>query len=170
MWDADCYMDFADTVFDYLHERRDPLYWHDSTLSKMLCNHSDHREIISKQDLWIEHTIEQYSSDGERMYELFSAIEGLSHERRKRAVEKFLSLNTDPSAFEKLPLEPSSWGGWGSMIPHMQKRVDYLSSLLPSVSGLKYLKQKQRIERDIERWKAEIRSEEIEELLVSWYN
>ena len=85
-------------------------------------------------------------------------------------MEKFLSLNADPDVFEKLPLEPSSWGGWGSMIPHMQKRIDYLSSLLPSVSGLKYLKQKQRIEQDIERWKARIRSEEIEELLVSWYN
>ena len=48
------------------------------------------------------------------------------------------------------------------------KGIDYLSSLLPSVSGLKYLKQKKRIEQDIERWKASIRSEEINELLESW--
>lgn len=114
-------------------------------------------------------TIEQYSVDEDRMYELFSAIEELPQERRKRAVEKFLSLNADPDVFEKLPLESSSWGGSGSMIPYMQARVDYLSSLLPSVSGLKYLQQKQRIKRDIENWKARIRAEEIEELLVDWY-
>lgn len=171
IWYADCFMDFADIVFDYLHEREDSVCWlYDSILSKMLCGHSNHQEIIPKQDLWIEHIIERYSSDGERMCELFTAIAELTHERRKRAVEKFLSLNADPYVFEKLPLEPSSWGGWGSMIPHIQKRIDYLSSLLPSVSGLKYLKQKKRIEQDIERWKAEIRAEEIKELLVSWYN
>ena len=135
----------------------------------MLCSHSDHQEIIPKQDLWIEHAIEQYSSDGERMYELFSAIKELSPERRKMAVEKFLAMNADPDTFKDLPLEPSSYGGWGSLIPYMQKRIDFLSSLLPSVSGLKYLKQKQRIERKIEEWKARIRSEEVEEMLEAWY-
>lgn len=104
------------------------------------------------------------------MYELFSAIEELPQERRKRAVEKFLSLNVDPDAFEKLPLESPIWGGWGSSIPYMEARIDYLSSLLPSVSGLTYLGQKQRIERDIENWKERIRSEEVRELLDDWYN
>lgn len=171
IWGADCFMDFADTVFDCLHEKKESLYWRfDSPLRKMLCNQSTHQEVIPKQDLWIEHVIEQYSSDEARMYELFSAIAELSSERRRRAVEKFLSLNDDPNLFEKLPLEPLSYGGWGSMIPYMQERIEYLSSLLPSVSGLKYLKQKQRIERDIDGWKAQIRSEEVSELLESWLN
>lgn len=104
------------------------------------------------------------------MWNYKSAIEELSPERRKKAIGKFLTLNDNPDIFEKLPLEPLTWGGWGSMIPYMQKRIDYLSSLLPSVSGLKYLKQKQRIIKNIENWKAKIRSEEIEELLESWYN
>ena len=171
IWDADCFMDFADTVFDCLYQKKKSLYWRfDSPLSKMLCNQSNHPEIIPKQDLWIEHVIEQYSFDEARMYELFSAIAELSSERRRRAVERFLSLNDDPDLFEKLPLEPLSYGGWGSMIPYMQERIEYLSSLLPSVSGLKYLKQKQRIERDIDGWKAQIRSEEVSELLESWLN
>ena len=136
----------------------------------MLTNRADRQKTISKQDAWIEHIIERYGADSDRMYELFSAIEELPCERRKKAVEKFLALNSDPDIFCRLPLESSSWGGSGSMIPYMQARVDYLSSLLPSVSGLKYLGQKQRIERDIENWKARIRSEEVTELLESWYN
>ena len=56
------------------------------------------------------------------------------------------------------------------MIPHLQERIEYLRSLLPLVSGLKYLRQKQRIEQAIETWKARIRSEEVEELLESWYH
>ena len=65
----------------------------------MLSNETGHQEIIAKQDIWINHTIERYCDDGERMYELFSAIEEFSCERRKKAVEKFLSLNTDPDVF-----------------------------------------------------------------------
>lgn len=171
IWDTEHFMGLADSVFDYLHRKREQVYWAwGSPLSKMLCNQPKCQENIHKQDRWIAHTIEQHSSDGDRMYELFSSIEELPHERRKKAVETFLSLNTDPVIFDRLPLEPSHWGGSGSMIPYMQERVDYLSSLLPSVSGLKYLRQKQRIEQDIENWKARIRSEEIKELLESWYN
>lgn len=172
IWDTEQYMDLADSVFDYCDNKREEsmywLYW--SPVNMMLHNEASHPEIIVKQDLWIKHAIEKYGHDGERMYQLFSAIEELSCERRKKAVEKFLSFNADPDIFEQLPLEPSHWGGIGSMIPHMQERIEYLRSLLPLVSGLKYLRQKQRIEQAIETWKARIRSEEVEELLESWYH
>ena len=120
-------------------------------------------------NLWKYATIEKYGHDGERMHQLFVAIEELSCERRKKAVEKFLSLNANPDVFEQLPLEPSHWGGTGSMIPYMQERIEYLRSLLPLVSGIKYLKQKQRIEREVDCWKQRIHSEEVRELLESWY-
>lgn len=166
IWDTEQYMDLADDVFDYCHSKREKsMYW--SPVNMMLHNEASHPDIIVKQDLWIKHAIEKYGHDGEQMYQLFSAIEELSCERRKKAVEKFLSLNADPDIFERLPLEPSHWGGCGSMIPYMQERTDYLRSLLSLVSGMKYLKQKQRIEREIAGWKERIRSEEVRELLES---
>ena len=170
IWDTEQFMDLADGVFDYLYEKREKsIYWlYQSPFNMMLRNETNHQEIIARQDLWIKHTIERYSHESERMYGLFSAIEELSCERRKKAVEKFLSLNADPDLFEHLPLEPSHWGGSGSMIPYMQERIDYLRSLLPLVSGIRYLKQKQRIEREIERWKERIHFEEVHELLESW--
>ena len=172
IWDTEQFMDLADGVFDYLYEKREKsIYWlYQSPFNMMLRNETNHQEIIARQDLWIKHTIERYSHESERMYGLFSAIEELSCERRKKAVEKFLSLNADPDLFEHLPLEPSHWGGSGSMIPYMQERIDYLRSLLPIVSGMKYLKQKQRIEREIAGWKERIHSEEVRELLESWYH
>lgn len=118
----------------------------------------------------MQHTIERYEHDKDRMCLLFTAIEELSCERRRKAVEKFLSLNANPDVFERLPLEPLHWGGNGSMIPYMQERIEYLRSLLPLVSGIKYLKQKQRIEQEIDCWKERIRSEEVRELLESWYH
>ena len=171
IWDAEQYIDLADGVFDYCYDKREEsihwLYW--SPVNMMLHHEASHQEIIVKQDLWIQHTIEKYGHDGERMHQLFVAIEELSCERRKKAVEKFLSLNANPDVFEQLPLEPSHWGGTGSMIPYMQERIEYLRSLLPLVSGIKYLKQKQRIEREVDCWKQRIHSEEVRELLESWY-
>lgn len=171
IWDTEQYIDLADGVFDYCYDKREePIHWlYWSPVNMMLHHEASHQEIIVKQDLWIQHTIEKYGHDGERMHQLFVAIEELSCERRKKAVEKFLSLNANPDVFEQLPLEPSHWGGTGSMIPYMQERIEYLRSLLPLVSGIKYLKQKQRIEREVDCWKQRIHSEEVRELLESWY-
>lgn len=172
IWDTEQYIDLADGVFDYCYSKREELtywqYW--SPVNMMLRHEASRQEIIVKQDLWMQHTIEKYGHDEDRMCLLFTAIEELSCERRRKAVEKFLSLNTNPDVFERLPLEPSLWGGTGSMIPYMQERIEYLRSLIPLVSGIKYLKQKQRIEREINCWKERIRSEEVRELLESWYH
>ena len=165
------YMDLADSVFDYCYEKREEwknwLFW--SPVEMMLGHEKSHQEVKVKQDIWIKHVIEKYSHDEKRMDLLFSAIGEWSGERRKKAIEKFLSLNDDPHIFERLPLESSHWGGIGSMIPYMQERIEYLRSLLPLVSGIKYLKQKQRIEREVDCWKQRIHSEEVRELLESWY-
>lgn len=171
IWDTEQYMDLADGVFDYCYNKREELtYWpHWSPVNMMLRHEASHKEIIVKQDLWMQHTIEKCGHDEDRMRLLFTAIKELPCERRRKAVEKFLSLNTSPDVFERLPLEPSHWEGTGSMIPYMQERIEYLRSLIPLVSGIKYLKQKQRIEREIDCWKERIRSEEIRELLESWY-
>ena len=50
------------------------------------------------------------------------------------------------------------------MIPYMQERITYLTSLMPLLSGVAYLKHRQKVEHDIEIWKARIKSEEIQEL------
>ena len=101
------------------------------------------------------------------MYNLFSAIEKNKSEQRTAALRKFLEQTDDCELFEELPLEPSHWGGWGSMIPYMHERITYLTSLLPMLSGLKFLKHKQKVQNDIDIWRERIKREEIKELLES---
>ena len=160
-------MDLADRVFDYCYSKRGKqLHWrYWSPVNIMLHNKPSHSKITAKQDLWINHTIEKYNHDIERMKKLFSSIKELPCERRRKAVEKFLTLNADPDVFKQLPLESSYCRNGG---PYMQERIEYLQSLLPLVSGIKYLKQRQRIEQEINVWKARIRSEEVCELMASW--
>ena len=101
------------------------------------------------------------------MYELFKAISDDGETRRRNALKCFLEMNNDYELFKQLPLEASVWGGFGSMIPHMQQRIDYLSSLLPMLAGLDFLQHKQKVMNDIELWRSRIKREEIEELLTS---
>lgn len=171
IWDTEQYIDLADGVFDYCYRKREELtrwlYW--SPINAMLCHEASHHEIIVKQDLWMQHAIEKYGHDKDRMRLLFAAIAELPCKQRRKAVEKFLSLNANPDVFERLPLEPPLLGGTGSTIPYMRERIEYLRSLLPLVHGIMYLNQKQRIEREIVCWEKRIRSEEVRELLESWY-
>ena len=101
------------------------------------------------------------------MHYLFGAISESSADRRRKALEKFLKLNDDYAVFENLPLEGPGVGGWGSMIPYMQTRIDYLESLKPLFTGVKFLKHRQRIEQGIASWKAQIKQTEIHELLTA---
>ena len=105
IWDTEQYIDLADGVVDYCYSKREEskywAYW--SPVNMMLHHEASRWEIVVKQDFWMQHIIEKYGHDKDRMCLLFTAIEELSCERRKKAVEKFLSLNADPDIFERIP-------------------------------------------------------------------
>ena len=125
-------------------------------------------DIAERQDIWIKGIIEQHSKDEKYMYALFSSISGLSQERRRMALETFLSQNCDFQVFESLPLEPNHMSWTGSEIPYIEQRIAYLQSLLPLLSGIKYLKHKQKVEHDIEIKQKRKEYAEVQELLEFW--
>lgn len=174
IWDTENSIELADQIFDYLHSKSEKTgrWLYQPILSLIFAIKEDRQDFSEKQDYWIAHAIECYSKDSKRMYELFSAIENLSVSRKKKAVDKFLSLSADPEVFNKLPLtqnDSGSWSVWESEISHMNSQIEFLESLLPSVSQLKYLRQKQHIEQEIETLKKRIRSREVIEMLEEWY-
>ena len=157
-----------DRISDSIFERVKEKPWICSSLISQLLVYEDGEENYTEnQDRWVEHTIEQYYQNEQRMYMLFSAIADLGPDRRRRALKRFLELNSDYEIFKTLPLDAFVWGGWGSMIPHMEQRIAYLSSLLPLLAGLDFLKHKQKVMNDIELLRSQIKHEEIEELLTS---
>ncbi|MEA5040600.1 MAG: ATP-binding protein [Clostridiaceae bacterium] len=166
IWKEDSFMLYMEQISDYIFTRAEGKRWiYSSIIGHLLLHKEGEADIAEKQERWIQSTIEKHCLDQQRMYGLFNAIDEHGADRRRRALGKLLKLNSDFALFEQLPLEASSWGGSGSMVPYMQERITYLSSLLPMLSGVKYLKHKQRIKRDIETWKSRIKHEEIDELL-----
>lgn len=129
---------------------------------------SNNEDLINHQDEWISQFIEDNFDNSESMKILFSSIAEaeMSPERRKKHIMYLIKLNSDPTLFEELQLEPSGYGGMGSMIPYMEERISFLESLLPPLTGLKYLKHKRRVERSIDEWRRLIEREQIDEVLT----
>lgn len=166
VWYKEDFMYQINYIFDYVYTKKPKYKWYCNDIFEELITHKENEtEIISRQDAWIQNMIEKHNQNADYMYILFDSISELAPNRRRQALLQFVTANSDPDIFEKLPLEASSWGGWGSMIPYMHERITYLSSLLPSLSGLKYLRHKKRVENNIEVWKKRIEQEEIRELL-----
>lgn len=166
VWYKEDFMYQINYIFDYVYTKKSKYKWYCHDIFEELLTHGESEtEIVSRQDAWIQNMIEKHNQNDDYMYILFHSISEFAPDRRRQALLQFVTVNSDPDIFEKLPLEASSWGGWGSMIPYMHERIKYLSSLLPSLSGLKYLRHKKRVENDIEVWKKRIEQEEIRELL-----
>ena len=65
--------------------------------------------------------------------------------------------------FKKIQLDSNYLGGAvNGIIPDLQRRIEFLESLLPYVQGVKYLKHAKRIRDEIDYWKAKIEHEEME--------
>lgn len=171
IWKENDYINKVDYIVGKLYELFEDSRWDFEHCVEHLfvLEHNAKEEIVVKQNEWIDKCIENKYEDSDFMNSLFYVLSELPIDRRRTALLKFLSLNSNYDDFEKIPLEPSSWGGSGSMIPYMQNRITYLSSLIPYLSGMKYLKHKQRVEKYIDIWKERIKQEEIQELLEDWF-
>ena len=168
IWRDDAFLPYMDLISDYVFEKTEGKRWiYSSIVGQLLLHKNGETGVAEKQEKWIQDTIERHCLNQQRMYGLFSAIDKHSGNCRRNALKKLLKLNRDYTLFEKLPLEAPSWGGCGSIVPVMQERIIYLTSLMPLFSGVEYLKHKQKVERDIEIWRERIKNAEIQELLES---
>lgn len=170
IWEEQDYINKINHIIELLFSKLKDRRWDFEECTKSLfALEQNNEDIISRQDEWINQVIEDKHTDCDFMCGLFEVVSEFPNDRRRKTLLKFLSRNYNYDDFEKLSLEPSSWGGSGSMIPYMQNRITYLSSLIPYLSGVKYLKHKQRVERYIEIWNERINQEEIRELLEDWF-
>ena len=166
LWMDDSYLRYMDCISEYIIDKDGADSWtYNSVMEQLLLHKTNPDAVAERQNKWIFDTIEKYHKDQQRMSGLFAAISEQSSFVRKIALEKFLGLNSDFSHFESIQLEASHWEGWGSLIPCIEERIDYLTSILPLLSGIDYLNHKQKVEQDIESLKYQILQEEIKELI-----
>jgi hypothetical protein len=166
IWDCENYIDLADQIVEKYCNYSEFSSWQISSYIENILKCRDKSGVRTKpQDYWISHFIDCNYGNTRLMELLFSSISEILSNRRKTHILHLIQLNADPELFASLEIEPRSWGGMGSMIPYMEERIVFLESFLPEFRGLKYLRHKQKIEKDIEMWQQRIEREQIDEVL-----
>lgn len=166
IWDNSNYMKYMDQILSYFHKEtsvnKSKLQ---NVIRFLLINEQKNSISTINQNKWIKKVIDLYNLNTEFICSIFKIISEWTPDRKKEMIIYLINLNPNPELFLKLPLETSLCGGMGSIIPCMEERIEFLSSLLPYLSGSKYLKHKQRIENNIEEWKVRIKDEKRNEIL-----
>lgn len=164
-WLSSNYEEIFDKIF-YELEKVDEIYrWRAVSFFKNILIHEDDgQDKTNNQINWLKHIISDNCKD-EKVVDIFGFISELRAKLRKDCIIHFIKVNKDYELFEKLELEPNHWGGMGSMIPYMEKRITFYEALLPYLTGLDLLKHKKLILKKIEIWKLRIEREQIDEIL-----
>ena len=108
--------------------------------------------LADRQDMFLLKLIEENSADDELIDLVFDVISEFAPERRVKFVSCFVKNNKSFNAFKRLSLQPSQYGGMGSMVPTIQARAEYLESLLPVLNVVDLLEHKQYLEQEIRFW------------------
>lgn len=122
-------------------------------------------ERVEKSTAWLKHYIKLNALNKTKMQSVFEAITKCDKERKIVFITEFLKHNDNFELFESLPLIPTSYSWSGSAVPLYSSWNEFLNSLLPSFTGLRYLKHKKHIEKLIEDVKQMIVRTEISEIL-----
>ena len=171
LWRSDDYLKYFDRIFEKISDNYDDLYdWRYANVFKAMFVHKENDQLVpERQEKWVLHIVERYATDN-RIICLLSAISESRAELRNRAFREFLSINDDYEMFEKIQLDSNLWGGAvNGIIPDLQRKIEFLESLLPYAQGIKYLKHAKRIRDEIDYWKVKIEHEEMEAIYRKLY-
>lgn len=83
--------------------------------------------------------IEAHATDVDCMEALFSGLVEIAENQRFEAIESFLKVNLSADAFSRLSFLPSHYGGSGSMVPVLQRRVDFLHRIMGLLVGPSFI-------------------------------
>ena len=136
---------------------------------KDILTHVEMDKIINQhQQEWLERIIlDNLLSD--KIVTIFDFVCELDENLRRNMIKIFLDNNQDFETFDKLSLVPNHWSGSGSLVPAYQKQIDFLESLYPLVSGIKFLKHKIKIKSKVEMLHEMIKEEEVEVICRNLY-
>lgn len=168
VWRSNNYKEYFDYIF--YNFPKDKLY------SRIIGNafkdaltHTESDNIIKQHQMeWLNHIIIDNSSS-KNIVVIFEFVCELDEDTRKKAIKIFLDNNQDIEMFNKISLVPNHWSGSGSLVPAYQEQIDFLESLYPLVSGIKFLQHRIRIKEEVEMLRKMIKREELEVICRNLY-
>lgn len=168
LWKSENFMKYFDYIFYYSIQEGMNSLSRKYTIKKILTYVKNEELVKQHQQEWLVHIIIENSSSN-LINTIFEIVCELNEDIRRKAIESFLNSNPDFESFKKLPLIPEHWERIGSIVPAYQKQIDFLESINTLVPGVKFLKHKDRIKKEIELLQKMKKKEEVEEISRSLY-
>lgn len=134
-------------------------------IKMMIMPEQGKEDTVTEQDSWIKHIIDSHKDDERYMLLLFEPVSYLNNERRIEYIKYFLERNSDYEIFCQFPLVPYSYSWTGSAVPVYAKQRDFLMELIPHLTGIRYLRHRQLVEKKIESLEQDIQNEQIHDIL-----
>lgn len=118
----------------------------------------DLNDLHNRQDEYLDDLIGRRSEDKDVMGLAFEVISGFSPERRRARLETFVGSNKDYEMFGRLQMQTNFAVDNGGEVPRLQRRIEFLESLLPMLNTVELLRHRQHIERLIQRSRSNMES------------
>ncbi len=112
--------------------QNDKIYFITSPIEHLFVHHQERykkKEVIERQNLFLENMIKHNSNDENLMKALFLAISYFDCNDRVSFYKMFLDHNDNIDDFKKLSLEPSSRTWSGSLVPILEKEKAFLEKI-----------------------------------------
>jgi hypothetical protein len=126
----------------------------------------DNTEISKRQDYVLMSLIERNCGNIKFLQFLFDAIcSRCAPDRRTAFISCFLKNNRNYNDFEQVPIEPHAWSSNGSWVPVLQKRIEYMESILLLLNTVDLLHHRQYVEQQIEGLRLRMESEKKKDFM-----
>lgn len=168
LWKSENYMKYFDYIFYHFPENKIYSRMIKYAFKNIMTEIKTDIIIKQNQQDWLNHIIID-NAVSDKIVTIFDFVCELGEETRRNAIKIFLDNNQDFETFSKLLLVPNHWRGSGSFVPAYQQQIDFLKSLYPLVSGIKFLKHKARIKSKVEMLYEMIKREEVEVICRNLY-
>ena len=168
LWKSENYKKYLDYIFYHFPEGKE-CRWRIAYMFKDALGNVENEDVIREhQQEWLNHVIiDNISTD--KIITIFEFICELNDDLRRTAIKTFLDNNQELDSFREISILPRHWSGMGSFVPAYQRQIDFLESLYPMVSGVKYLGHKAYIKSRVDELREMITREEVEVICRNLY-
>jgi hypothetical protein len=165
-WNSEKYIYIFDKVLHRYMKYTENNYLLSYYLRGILNNKNDDK--LSKQKKWIFHVIKENYKNLKILEVIFEIILDKNYEIRQEAIKLLISLNSDYKIFEKISIKTTRFSTSGSFVPIYMNEIKFLREISSCFTGIKFIKHRNLIEREIKELEESIRKEEIREKMYDF--
>ena len=154
LWEREGYIEEIEEYAKYLHSKDEHSFrYRENIFSKLLTKEKGNTEsegVVQKKHDFFRNAVKKNATDIKFMCFLFNSAQYLSEEFRRELLGLFLNENDKFEDFQTLDYELTTRLWSGSRVPILEREMNFLESLLPLFSSIKFLEHKSYVEIQIE--------------------